>query len=313
MQVHADNFSDDYVRFVSEKHYQLELKGVQRWVRAALNRNIARNGVIITKHLLTIAYHVTDEDNVPPVDLADVVELVHDLPRAACRLLLLWHDDAFFPDHVLRLVETLVDWMNYSGFLHNTATTLLERLSAWRPADFAAVLRSHGGAGLELSSRLAENCLWELVPDLLVHINRRQGAREGLAALAAADLPRFVREGLFTAGIIMGPISPPEFAFCIPVNCVHTLAYHMVEWNTVPHVYLDLFEKMPTFVVLQIATDYPVVARDVAASYNWLRRRAFLLAMARLATQDDAKCDPALLKIASDPVWWGVRRIAEFV
>lgn len=313
MQVHADNFSADYVRFVSERHHQLELKGVQRWVRAALNRKIGANGLIITKHLLTIAYHVTDEDDVPPVEIDEVVELVHDLPRAACRLLLLWHDDAFFPDRIHKLVETLVDWMNFSGFLHNTTNTLLARLSGWRPADVAAALRLHGGAGLDLASKLAEDCLWELVPDLLVHVNRRQGAREGLATLASANLPRFVRRGLFTAGVIMGPISPPEFALCIPVTCVHTLAYHMVEWNTVPHVFLDLFEKMPTFVVLQIATDYPNVARAVAASYNWIRRRGFILAMAKLAAQTTSEANPALCKIASDPVWWGVRRIAEFV
>lgn len=320
MQVYQDNFSVDYVYYVSRCYRELDQAGVQTWVARALRRHceeraaapLVADGVV--HHLLNIAYHVT-EDDPPSPDIGDVVAFAGVAPRLASKLLDLYRVDELINEHTRHyhaLVTKLVDWSTRFNYVCGAASRLVAKLSNRFPLQIAAAIRDNGRAGLLYARDVSLACLWELVPELLQHMGTYQAARDALGALQKADLPRFVRDGLFTRCTVAKHVDPPEFAMVLPIRCKHTMVYHMVEWGTVPHEHLALFEEIPPTLVMQIAMDYPAVVPDVAASYNWIRRRGFVMTMAALA-KGDGTCDPGLRQMAADPLWPAVRRVAEFV
>ena len=162
--------------------------------------------------------------------------------------------------------------------------SLFRAMSVCAPATMADAI-SRRGTWCSLANYVSETCMWSM----LFYIKRFVSVDSTAAEIMMADnLPRAVGCGLFVDACVLSNATWPDSRDVVPVRNANTLLYHMATSGNVGHNNVRVFAWVDSMIPLHVTSllKHPrcpaQLAIDVARTRNWIRRRVWMLALARL-------------------------------
>ena len=146
--------------------------------------------------------------------------------------------------------------------------------------------------------------MWYMVNYIKTYIAVDSTAAE---LMMADNLERAVRCGLFVDACVLADATWPDAHATVSVCDANTLLYHMASRGEVGLEHVHIFARVDTMMPLHVkallrhARCPPSLCRDIMLTRNWIRRRAWMLALVQLRRVHNA-AELLYTVVAIDPI-----------